>query len=129
MAIRQAVVANRCTRIMLVPARRIVAAALVWVVVTLIAAVPRVLIAQAEDLGNATHNGPPPIASDELSSALSQFNRGAALLEQYRYSEAAEALRKRRTVVSTVDRRRQRKYSVSAVRSSRPGRLTIGVST
>ncbi len=92
MAIRQAVVANRCTRIMLVPARRIVAAALVWVVVTLIAAVPRVLIAQAEDLGNATHNGPPPIASDELSSALSQFNRGAALLEQYRYSEAAEAL-------------------------------------
>ncbi|MHB8957357.1 MAG: FG-GAP-like repeat-containing protein [Pirellulaceae bacterium] len=68
------------------------AAAFVSVVVTLIAAVPRALIAQAKIPDKSTQNDSPPIASDELSSALSQFNRGAALLEQYRYSDAAEAL-------------------------------------
>ena len=36
-------------------------------------------------------NEAPAIASDQLTKALAEFNRGAALLEKYRYSDAAKA--------------------------------------
>lgn len=35
--------------------------------------------------------GSPAVAPEQLTRALADFNRGSALLEQYRYSEAAEA--------------------------------------
>ena len=45
--------------------------------------------------GEAKTNAEPAAASaDKLSAALADFNRGAALMEQYRYGQAAEAFEK-----------------------------------
>jgi len=38
-----------------------------------------------------TETNPPAVVSDSLGKALAEFNRGAALIEQYRYTEAATA--------------------------------------